>query len=116
MAQVEVSGKSVTLRLSKMETIFAIHASPVAQIDHILAITPVKNFWKRLMISGLRFGTAIPFIVALGTFWWFDSKSFIAVYKNKPGFLISFKDGKYSSWKLSASEIPAELKKYLVLS
>jgi hypothetical protein len=114
MAKLEVSGEIITLRLSRIESIFALHASPFSQIDQILAITPVKSFWNRLMISGIRFGTGIPFVVALGTFWWLDSKSFIAVYKNQPGYLITFKEGKYTSWKLSSWKLPQELEKFLI--
>jgi hypothetical protein len=114
MAKLEVSEKKITLRLSRIESIFALHTSPSSQIDHILAITPVNNFWNRLMISGIRFGTGIPFFVALGTFWWFGSKSFIAVYKSQPGYLITFKDGEYTSWKLSSWKLPQELEKFLI--
>ncbi len=114
MAKAVIVGSKVHLSLSLKEKFWGFHGTPKANISDIVKIEQVDNFWKFSGWPGVRApGAGIPYVIALGTWRKWRSKSFCAIYKREPGFKITLNNNEFKAWLFSAKEIPTDLVKFL---
>jgi hypothetical protein len=114
MARIMVHGSQVVLQLSFGEKIWGFHSSPTSALSEITSIEAIDNFWKFAGWRGVRApGTGIPQVVGLGTWRKLGAKTFCAVYKQEPGYKVTFKSGEFAAWLVSTPELPSDLAKFL---
>jgi hypothetical protein len=102
MAKVEVIDDEYVLRLSRRERFFGLHQEPRAPRDALFSVTRVADPWNRQTLRGVRApGTAIPFIVLLGTMRFKGGKDFTAIYRRKPVDIYEFSSGEFKRWIVS---------------
>lgn len=98
---VEVSGELV-LQLSLREKIFALHGNPTAKTTDLVSTIESANPWSKEVLRGVRApGTAIPYVVLLGTMRFRRGKDFTAIYKRGPVRIYEFSAGEFKRWIVS---------------
>ena len=98
---IEENGKLI-LKLSLRERIFALHSSPKANASDLVSTTVATNPWSAEVLRGVRApGTAIPYVVLLGTMRFKGGKDFTAIYKRKPVKIYEFSGGEFQRWIVS---------------
>ena len=99
MATVIRDGNEIVLQLSFWEKLGALHSSPRASIDSIESIEFVDQLWRSDVLRGVRApGTAIPYVVLLGTLRGLKFKDFVAMKGRSAGSVIHFKNGPFERW------------------
>ena len=102
MAEVIEVNDELILQLSPSEKIFAFHGNPRAKASDVVSITESKNPWSKVVLRGVRApGTAIPFVVLLGTMRFSGGKDFTAIYKRGPVRIYEFSAGEFKRWIVS---------------
>lgn len=92
------------LVLSFWERIFAFHGNLEAPRSTLASITRESHPWTRKVLRGMRApGTALPYIVLLGTMRYRGGKDFTAIYKRKPIDVYTFTTGEFKRWIVSSS-------------
>jgi len=114
MARVMREGNELVLQLSFWEKMGALHSNPHTSIDAIEKIEFVDQLWGSSTLRGVRApGTAIPYVVLLGTLRGRGYKDFVAMTGRSEGVVITLKNGPFARWiftlKQTKSEIPALL-------
>ena len=98
---IEVDGEFV-LQLSLREKIFAFHGNPRAKASDLISTTEMENPWRKEVLRGMRApGTAIPYIVLLGTMRFKGGKDFTAIYKRGAVRIYEFQAGEFKRWIVS---------------
>lgn len=98
---IEVDGELV-LQLSLREKIFAFHGNPRAKVSDLVSTTESDKPWTTKVLRGVRApGTAIPYIVLLGTMRFKGGKDFTAIYKRGPVRIYEFQAGEFKRWIVS---------------
>ncbi len=98
---IEVSGELI-LQLSLREKIFAFHGNPCAKVSDLISTTEMENPWRKEVLRGVRApGTAIPYVVLLGTMRFKGGKDFTAIYKRGPVRIYEFQAGEFKRWIVS---------------
>jgi hypothetical protein len=98
---IEVNGELV-LQLSLRERIFALHSNPRAKASDLISTTEMENPWRKEVLRGVRApGSAIPYVVLLGTMRFKSGKDFTAIYKRGPVRIYEFKAGEFKRWIVS---------------
>ena len=102
MAQViEVNGEFI-LQLSLREKIFALHGNPRAKVTDLISTTEAVDPWNRKVLRGFRApGTALPYLIVLGTMRFKGGKDFTAIYKRGPVRIYELRAGGYKRWIVS---------------
>lgn len=86
MASIAIDGDALHLRLSWLEKLGALHGDVVVPRSCVRSARTSEAPMRE--VRGLRApGTAIPFVIGLGTFRTFAWKDFVAV-TSKPGLVI----------------------------
>jgi len=99
MAKVIESGGVLTLKLSRLEKIGALHGDISVESNHLLSKTEVPNPWTKEHLRGVRApGTAIPYLILLGTMRFKSGKDFCAIYKRTPAVIYEFTDTSFKRW------------------
>jgi len=99
MAKVIESGGVLTLKLSRLEKIGALHGDISVESNHLLSKTEVPNPWTKEHLRGVRApGTAIPYLILLGTLRFKSGKDFCAIYKRTPAVIYEFTDTTFKRW------------------
>ena len=99
MAKVIESANQLQLKLSVLEKIFALHGDIWVDKSLLTKKVTVENPWRREVIKGIRApGTAIPFVVLLGTMRYRGGKDFTAIYKKSPVTIYEFENTSYNRW------------------
>jgi hypothetical protein len=102
MAHVIEEKGELILKLSLRERIFALHSSPRANASDLVSTTESTNPWSAEVLRGVRSpGTAIPYVVLLGTMRFKEGKDFTAIYKRKPVMIYEFSGGEFQRWIVS---------------
>ena len=102
MAQVIEVGGELVLQLSLREKIFAFHGNPTANAADLVSTTESANPWSKEVLRGVRApGTAIPYVVLLGTMRFKGGKDFTAIYKRGPVRIYEFSAGEFKRWIVS---------------
>ena len=98
---VEVNGELV-LQLSLREKIFALHGNPTAKATDLVSTTESANPWSKEVLQGVRApGTAIPYVILVGTMRYRRGKDFTAIYKRGPVRILEFSAGEFKRWIVS---------------
>ena len=99
MAKVVEEENYLILKLSIWEKIGALHNDLVVPKDKLVKKTVYENPWSKKLLKGFRApGTAIPFVILLGTMRYKGGKDFTAIYKRHPVTIYEFKDTKFKRW------------------
>jgi hypothetical protein len=102
MAHVIKEKGELILKLSLRERIFALHSSPRANASDLVSTKESTNPWSAEVLRGVRSpGTAIPYVVLLGTMRFKEGKDFTAIYKRKPVMIYEFSGGEFQRWIVS---------------
>jgi hypothetical protein len=99
MAKVIESANQLQLKLSVLEKIFALHGDIWVDKSLLTKKVMVENPWRRDVIKGIRApGSAIPFVILLGTMRYRGGKDFTAIYKRRAVDIYEFKNFTYKRW------------------
>ena len=99
MATVIRDGNEIVLQLSFWEKLGAFHSSPRVPIDAIESIEYIDQLWRSDVLRGVRApGTAIPYVVLLGTLRGLKFKDFVAMKGRGEGVVLSLKSGPFKRW------------------
>jgi hypothetical protein len=102
MAKVIESATQLHLKLSMLEKIFALHGDIWVDKRLLTKKVMVENPWRRDVIKGIRApGSAIPFVILLGTMRYRGGKDFTAIYKRRAVDIYEFKNSAYRRWILT---------------
>jgi hypothetical protein len=102
MAKVIESANQLQLKLSVLEKIFALHGDIWVDKRLLTKKVMVENPWRRDVIKGIRApGSAIPFVILLGTMRYRGGKDFTAIYKRRAVDIYEFKNSAYRRWILT---------------
>jgi hypothetical protein len=102
MAKVIESETQLHLKLSVLEKIFALHGDIWVDKRLLTKKVMVENPWRRDVIKGIRApGSAIPFVILLGTMRYRGGKDFTAIYKRRAVDIYEFKNSAYRRWILT---------------
>jgi hypothetical protein len=102
MATIVEMGGELILQLSLRERFFALHSNPRAKASDLLSTTESANPWSKEVLRGVRaLGTAIPYVVLLGTMRFKGGKDFTAIYKRGPVRIYEFEAGEFKRWIVS---------------
>ncbi len=102
MAKVIESETQLHLKLSVLEKIFALHGDIWVDKRLLTKKVMVENPWRRDVIKGIRApGSAIPFVILLGTMRYRGGKDFTAIYNRGAVDIYEFKNSAYRRWILT---------------
>jgi hypothetical protein len=92
----------LTLQLSWLEKIGALHGDISVASTQLVSKTEVPNSWTKEHLRGVRApGTAIPYLILLGTMRIKGGKDFCAIYKRTPAVIYEFADAPFKRWVVS---------------
>ena len=102
MAKVIEKDGVITLLLSRLEKIGALHGDISVASSQLISKTEVPNPWTKEHLRGVRSpGTAIPYRILLGTMRLKGGKDFCAIYKRTPAVIYEFADAPFKRWVVS---------------
>ena len=102
MAKVIEKDGVITLRLSRLEKIGALHGDISVASSQLISKTEVPNPWTKEHLRGVRApGTAIPYVILLGTMRIKGGKDFCAIYKRTPAVIYDFANAPFKRWVVS---------------
>ena len=102
MAEVVEINDELILQLSLREKIFALHGNPRAKVADLISTTEAGTPWNRSVLRGFRApGTALPYLILLGTMRFKGGKDFCAIYKRTPAVIYEFADAPFKRWVVS---------------
>jgi hypothetical protein len=91
MAQFEVDGDELRLRFSTLEALGALRTRATVSLKDVESIRIEPKPWA--VLSGLRFGTAIPFVVLLGSMLRSGGNDIVALYGRRPAIVVTLRAG-----------------------
>jgi hypothetical protein len=92
----------MTLQLSRLEKMGALHGDISVASNLLLSKTEVSNPWTKEHLRGVRSpGTAIHYRILLGTMRFKGGKDFCAIYKRTPAVIYEFSDAPFKRWVVS---------------
>ena len=99
MAHLVISGDTVSMQLSVLESLGAFAKSPSAPLADVESVEIVENPWTSAILKGVRApGTGVPFVVLLGTMRYRGGKDLCAIYKRRPNAVVTLKSGPFKRW------------------
>ena len=110
MARVIREGNELVLQLSFWEKMGALHSNPRTSIDAIEKIEFVDQLWGSSTLRGVRApGTAIPYVVLLGTLRGLKFKDFVAMRGRGEGVVITLKSSPFARWIFTLEQPKSEI-------
>ena len=110
MARVMREGNELVLQLSFWEKMGALHSNPRTSIDSIEKIEFVDQLWGSSTLRGVRApGTAIPYVVLLGTLRGLKFKDFVAMRGRGEGVVITLKSSPFARWIFTLEQPKSEI-------
>ena len=99
MAKVIEKNGNLILQLSVLEKIGGFNRNISVRKDKLIKKTVHQNPWTKEVLKGIRApGTAIPYVILLGTMRYRGGKDFTAIYKRRPVTIYEFKDSPFKRW------------------
>ena len=99
MARVIREGNELVLQLSFWEKLGALNSSPHTSINSVEKIEFVDELWGSSSLRGVRApGTAIPYVVLLGTLRGLKYKDFVAMKGKGEGVILTLSEGAFARW------------------
>jgi hypothetical protein len=110
MARVMREGNELVLQLSFWEKMGALNSSPHVSLDCIKKIEYIEELWGSSTLRGVRApGTAIPYVVLLGTLRGRGYKDFVAMRGRGEGVVITLKSGHFARWIFTLEQPKSEI-------
>jgi hypothetical protein len=110
MARILKIGNELTLELSFWEKMGALHLSPRTSIDSIESIEFIDQLWGSSTLRGVRApGTALPYVVLLGTLRGRNYRDFVAMKGRGEGVVITLKSGPFARWIFTVRQPKSEI-------
>jgi hypothetical protein len=102
MAKVIDDGEFLTLELSILEKVGALHGDIRVAKTNLVKVEIEENPWQSTVLRGIRApGTGIPFVILLGTMRVKRRKDFTAIYRRGAVDIYTFKDSDFERWIIS---------------
>jgi len=99
MASVIREGNELVLKLLFWKKLGALNTNPRTSLDSIENIEFIDQLWGSSTLRGVRApGTAIPYVVLLGTLRGRGYKDFVAMAGRGEGVIITLKSGPFARW------------------
>ena len=110
MAKIVRVGEELVLELSFWEKLGALHSGPRAAVDSLEKVEFVDQLWRSDVLRGVRApGTAIPYVVLLGTLRGLKYKDFVAMKGRGEGVVLTFKSGPFERWIVTLKQPKEEI-------
>ena len=110
MAKILKIGNELVLELSFWEKMGALHLSPRTSIDSIESIEFIDHLWGSSTLRGIRApGTALPYVVLLGTLRGRNYRDFVAMKGRGEGVVITLKSGPFARWIFTVRQPKSEI-------
>ena len=110
MAQVVIDGNELVLQLSFWEKMGALHTSPRALRSELISVESEEKLWGSDSLRGIRSpGTALPYVVLLGTLRGKGYKDFVAMKGRGRGCVLTFASGPFERWIFTIRQPESEL-------
>jgi hypothetical protein len=110
MAKVVKVADELVLELSFWEKMGALHLSPRTTIDSIESIEFIDQLWGSSTLRGIRApGTALPYVVLLGTLRGRNYRDFVAMKGRGEGVVITLKSGPFARWIFTVRQPKSEI-------
>jgi len=110
MARVMREGNELILQLSFWEKLGALNTNPHTSLDSIEKIEYIDQLWGSSTLRGVRApGTAIPYVVLLGTLRGRGYKDFVAMVGRGEGVVITLKSGPFARWIFTLGQPKSEI-------
>ena len=105
MAKISQNKDEITLTLTTLEKIAAIHGNISVNKSELISRKIVDNPWRSGLLKGIRApGAAIPFYLLLGTMRYRGGKDFTIIYKNRAVEVFEFKSGPFKRWIITVED------------
>ena len=109
MAKLIRVGDDLILELSFWEKLGALHGSPQVSVDSIEKVEFIDQLWGSSTLRGIRApGTALPYVVLLGTLRGRRYRDFVAMVGRGEGAILTLKSGPFARWIFTLKEPKAE--------
>jgi len=110
MAKILKIDNELVLELSFWEKMGALHLSPRTSIDSIESIEFIDQLWGSSTLRGVRApGTALPYVVLLGTLRGRNYRDFVAMKGRGEGVVITLKSGPFARWIFTVRQPKSEI-------
>ena len=117
MAKVVIDGDELVLQLSLWEKLGALHSSPRAARSSLTSVESVEKLWGSDSLRGIRApGTALPYVVLLGSLRGKGYKDFVAMKGRGRGCVLTFASGPFERWIFTIRQPESELAGLLSLA
>jgi hypothetical protein len=114
MAKIVRVGEEIVLQLSFWEKLGALHSSPQVSIDSIEKIEFIDQLWGSSTLRGVRApGTALPYVVLLGTLRGRNYRDFVAMNGRGEGVVLTLKSGPFARWIFTLKQPKEEISRLL---
>jgi hypothetical protein len=109
MARITRVGDDVILELSFLEKMGALHGSPRVALDSIEKVEFIDQLWGSSTLRGVRApGTALPYVVLLGTLRGRRYRDFVAMVGRGEGVVLTLKSGPFARWIFTLKQPKAD--------
>ena len=110
MAMVVKVGDELILELSFWEKLGALHGSPRVAADSVEKVEFVDQLWGSSTLRGIRApGTALPYVVLLGTLRGRSFRDFVAMSGRGEGVVLTLKSGPFARWIFTLKQPKSEI-------
>ena len=114
MAKLFREHSELVLSLSLWEKIGALHASPRTSIGSVEKVEFSDELWSSKTLRGIRApGTAIPYVVLLGTMRGTGFRDFVAMKGREKGVILTLNSGPFARWIFTLRQSPSEIEAIL---
>ena len=109
MARVVKVGDELILELSFWEKMGALHGSPRISADLVEKVEFFDELWGSDTLRGVRApGTALPYVVLLGTLRGRNYRDFVAMKGRGEGVVLTLKSGPFARWIFTLTQPKAD--------
>jgi hypothetical protein len=110
MAKLVKSGHELILELAFWEKLGALHGSPRVAADSVERVEFIDQLWGSSTLRGLRApGTALPYVVLLGTLRGRGFRDFVAMVGKREGVVLTLKSGPFARWIFTLKQPKADV-------
>lgn len=102
MAHFQVSPAGLALVFSPLETLGGLRRGARVALGDIASVEVVADPW--LIVSGMRVGTGLPWVILLGTMLRAGANDVVAIYGNKPAVVVHLRPG--ARWQRLIATVP----------
>ena len=110
MAKLVKVGSELILELSLWEKLGALHDSPRVSADAVEKVEFIDQLWGSSTLRGIRApGTALPYVVLLGTLRGRGYRDFVAMSGRGEGVVVTLKSGPFARWIFTLRQPKSDL-------